>query len=122
MREREWSVPALLLIYAGLFGILALIVGYGVTRVTMASEEANRRAQQEKTLLNGRIESAREIRRALARPVPPPERLPPIAAKPANSPVAEELTNTGKPKLAVSAKSRPSKLKISSAAQNAMAM
>ena len=45
MRDREWSVPALLLIYAGLFGILALIVGDGITQVTMASEEATRRAQ-----------------------------------------------------------------------------
>src|SRR5215218_8060458 len=104
MRDRKWSVPALLLIYAGLFGILALIIGYGFTKVTMASEEATRRAQQEKTLLNERIESAREIRRALARPVPPPDPLPPITAKLAN-PEKAKLAASGKPP-----KEKPGKL------------
>ena len=122
MRDREWSVPALLLIYAGLFGILALIVGYGLTKVTVASEEATRRAQQEKTLISERIESAREIRRALARPVPPPDPLPPITAKLANSRVATEVTHFGKPKLAESGNSNPSRLKVPPAARNAMAM
>jgi hypothetical protein len=122
MRDRKGSIPELLLIYAGVLGVLALVVGYGFTKVTVASEEAARRSEQEKTVLAERIESAREIRRALARPVPPPDPLPPITAKPANSPVAAELRNSGKPKLAASGNSKPSKLKISTAAWNAMAM
>src|SRR5215218_4059330 len=126
MRDRKWSVPALLLIYAGLFGILALIIGYGFTKVTMASEEATRRAQQEKTLLNERVDSAREIRRALARPVAPPDPLPPITAKPANSTVTPELNRPRNSKLAASGKSpsekKPSKLQVPPAAWDAMAM
>jgi hypothetical protein len=39
--------------------------------------------RQAKTLLDERIETARQIRRALATPVPPPEPLEPITAKPA---------------------------------------
>ena len=35
----------------------------------------------EKTLLNLRIESACEVRRALAKPIPPPAPLPPVTAR-----------------------------------------
>jgi hypothetical protein len=122
MRDRNWSVPALIFIYASVFGVLALVVGYGFTKVTMASEEAARRSEQEKTLLNERIESAREIKRALARPVPPPEPLPPITAKLANP---TKVANPEEPKIAASAKhskEKPHKLQIPAAAWNAMAM
>ena len=118
MRDRKGSVPELLLIYVSVLGILALIVGYGFTKVTVASEEATRRSEQEKTVLAERIESAREIRRALARPVPPPDPLPPVTAKLAHQleEPQQKLAATG------TTKDKPRKLKIPAAARNAMAM
>ena len=116
MPDREWSTPALLLVYVSVLGILALVVGYGLTKVTMASDEAARRAEREKTVLKERLESAREIRRALARPVPPPDPLPPITAKPANPPDQPNLAASGV------SKEKPRKLKIPATARNAMAM
>src|SRR4051794_12540607 len=120
MRDRDWGASALILIYASVFGVLALVAGYGFTKVTMASEEAARRSEQEKTLLNERIESAREIKRALARPVPPPEPLPPITAKLANH---MKVANPEEPKRPASgkhSKEKSHKLKIPASAWNAM--
>ena len=122
MRDRNWGVPAILLSYVGVLSVLALVMAYGFARATRASEESTRRTEQEKTVLNQRLESAREIRQALARPVPPPDPLPPINAKLANP---EKVANVEQPKIA--ARRKPStehspRLKMPGAAWNAMAM
>src|SRR5215213_3178803 len=95
MRDRNWGVPAILLSYVAVLSVLALVVAYGFTRATIASEEGDRRV--EKTVLNQRLESAREIRQALGRPVPPLDPLPPINAKLANP---EKVANVEQPKIA----------------------
>ena len=58
-------------------GLLAVAV-VGLAR-PLIDDPAGREA---KTHLDERIETAREIRRALATPIPPPEPLQPITAKP----------------------------------------
>ena len=115
MRDRDWGIPALLLIYATVIGIPVLAVVYGVTRITVASELSNERAEREKTILEERIANAREIKQALARGVPPPEPLPPVTAKPAK---LHESKIGGPEKPA----KEPSKRKIPGGALNAMAM
>ena len=115
------GVPALLVIYVGVFGVLALLAGFIFTKATIASEEADGRAEREKTVLNGRIESAREIRRALARPVPPPDPLPPITAKLAHPEKVAKPDKLGRVASGKTTGEKPAKLKIPAAAWNAMA-
>jgi hypothetical protein len=58
-----------------------------------------------KTLLAERIETARQIREALAKPIPPPEPLGPITARPAAQPAKAARTDgTSPPKLSRSAR------------------
>src|SRR5687767_2001266 len=58
--------------------IVATGIGWMLGHADQASDTA-------KTKLEERIETARQIRRALATPIPPPEPLQPIAAKTARS-------------------------------------
>jgi hypothetical protein len=61
-----------------LLGVIAL----GLARALVIEDPGARAA---KTLLDERIETARQIRRAIETPIPPPEPLPPITAKPARA-------------------------------------
>jgi hypothetical protein len=81
MLNSKRNIPALLLIYAGVCGTLALGTGYAFSYFTAASGENAKLSRTEKTVLDQRIASARQIREALSRPLPPPEPLPPITAK-----------------------------------------
>lgn len=81
MSNSKRNIPALLLVYAGVCGTLALGTGYGFSYFTAASGENAKLSRTEKTVLDQRIASAREIREALSRPLPPVEPLPPITAK-----------------------------------------
>jgi len=81
LKSKHWNIPGLLLIYAGVCGTLALGTGYGFSYFTTATGENARISRTEKTVLDQRIASAREIREALSRPLPAIEPLPPITAK-----------------------------------------
>ena len=68
-------------IYAG----TALLIGLSVSQAVIALEILGPRVQVDKTLLDQRIASSREIKQALSTPLPPVEPLPPITAQLANS-------------------------------------
>ena len=75
----------------GTFLVVLLIacgVGYTVVRVTVVTADARSESKREKTVLDERIATAREIRAILSRPQPAIEPLPPITAKLAHSPPA----------------------------------
>jgi hypothetical protein len=66
---------------------LLAVIAVGLARA-LVDDPAGRAA---KTKLDERIETAREIRRALATPIPPPEPLQPITAKPLRAPKAKAV-------------------------------
>jgi hypothetical protein len=66
---------------------LLVVIAVGLARA-LVDDPAGRAA---KTKLDERIETAREIRKALATPIPPPEPLPPITAKPLRVPNAKAV-------------------------------
>ena len=107
------SMPSLLLIYAGVLGAAALVMGLGLTTVMKTSLGVFPAEAQEKTSLQLQIESSREIRRALAAPVVITP-LPKITARPAHEPsaVVAEAKESRK-------SARP---RLSPEAMNAMAM
>lgn len=68
-------------IYAG----TALLIGLSVSQAVIALEILGPRVQVDKTLLDERIASSREVKQALSTPLSPVEPLPPITAQLANS-------------------------------------
>jgi hypothetical protein len=68
-------------IYAG----VALMIGLGLGEAVIGLEILGPGTGVDKTMLDQRIASAREINQALSTPLPPIEPLPPITAKLANS-------------------------------------
>src|SRR6476659_7015757 len=64
-----------------LVGIALVCVGLGLTAVVKAASALSQQTQRERTMLDLRMESSREIRQALAKPLPQPEPLPPITAR-----------------------------------------
>jgi hypothetical protein len=84
MSTNNRSIPFLLTVYVGVLGTLALCVGYAYSSVTFETEGWETQSRREKTVLDERIATAREIKEALRRPLPRPEPLGPITAKLAN--------------------------------------
>jgi len=84
----------------------------GTTVIVKASTGMSEVSARDKTLVELQIESAREIRRALATPVAIPEKLPPITARPARDIRAAAALHPTK----------PAQSKLSQEAMNAMAM
>jgi len=84
MSTNNRSIPFLLTVYVGVLGTLALCVGYAYSSVTFEPEGWETQSRREKTVLDERIATAREIKEALRRPLPRPEPLGPITAKLAN--------------------------------------
>jgi hypothetical protein len=68
-----------------IYASVALILGLGLGEAVIALEILGPRTEVDKTLLQHRIASAREINQALDTPPPPVEPLPPITARLANS-------------------------------------
>lgn len=62
-------------------GIALVCVGLGLTAVVRAASALSQQTQRERTLLDLRMDSSREIRQVLAKPLPQPEPLPPITAR-----------------------------------------
>jgi hypothetical protein len=79
MKDR--SIPFLLAAYVGVLGSVALGATYAYSTVTFEGGERTQRPQREKSILEERIASSQEIKRALAKPMPQAEPLPPITAK-----------------------------------------
>ena len=82
MSNREQGKAWKLLMHLDVVGSVALASGYGLSRATIVTDVFESRA--EKTVLAQRVDTAREIREKLAKPLLPVEPLPPITAKLAN--------------------------------------
>src|SRR5437762_9649318 len=76
------GIPSLLAIYFGIIGTLVAGAGLGLTKIVDASTGMARHSEREKSLLDERLATARNIKQVLAKPVPRPEPLAPITAKP----------------------------------------
>jgi hypothetical protein len=87
------ALPTAVLTYFGVIGLLLVCALLGIAMVAKASTAMSQRTDRERTLLDLRLESALEIRRALAKPLPPVEPLPPITSK---AIAATGETNTAK--------------------------
>jgi hypothetical protein len=99
------------LVYLGVVAVAVLGIGTSMFVVVSASKGSSQAAVREKTLLDIRVEDAREIKRALAKSVDIPP-LPPITARPLreNTPILAQEP------------AKPQRAKPSQAALNAMAM
>lgn len=75
------GVLSLAAIYFMVIGTLLIGAALGLMKVVETSAGVAVYSEREKTQLDLRVESAREIREALAKPIPLPEPLPPMAAK-----------------------------------------
>lgn len=84
--------------------------GYAYSSITFETEQGAVQSPREKTVLDERIATAREIKNALRRPIPGPEPLSPITAKLAHPPSSKLASVPQK------------KIKLPQAARNAMAM
>jgi hypothetical protein len=103
------GIPSLLAIYFGIIGTLVVGAGLGLTKIVDASAGMAHHSEREKSLLDERLATARSIKQVLAKPVPRPEPLAPITAKPehAASKTAAAL--------------KPARPKLSAEARDAMA-
>jgi hypothetical protein len=110
MKER--GLPTLLLLYSLILGTLFTGAALGVSQIRSLDVPAAPRSR-EKTVLDERITSAREIKLSLAKPMPRLEPLPPITAKAAN-PTPSKVARVSEDK--------PRKRGLSPQALNAMAM
>jgi hypothetical protein len=91
------GIPFLLVVYVGVLGTVALGAAYGYSNMTFEDAGNGARSQRETTILDQRLASAREIKHALRKPIPRPEPLTPIAAKPARA-LSEVAVAPEKPK------------------------
>ena len=91
-----------LLTYCAVAAALVACSGLSLAMVIGAGAGLSRPAETEKTLLDHRVESSREIRQALLRPIPRPEPLQPITAKLARR--LEPTKLASKPKLSKEAR------------------
>jgi hypothetical protein len=85
MRDQKMhtrSPASVVFAYFGALTAAFAVIGFGLTAVVKASARLSGASPREKTVLELQVESAREIRRALAIPVSIPP-LPPITARPA---------------------------------------
>ena len=81
MSERSWFSTLTIYLLATILPIG--LASAGLLWLVSGAGGFTAKPDRSKTLLDMRIESAREIRRALATPIPGPEPLGPIRAKPA---------------------------------------
>jgi hypothetical protein len=65
--------------------VAALVCSIGIALAIISGSMVSERAPRAKTAFEMQLENARDIRQALAKPIPQPERLAPITAKPATA-------------------------------------
>jgi hypothetical protein len=70
-----------LILYVAVVGFALASIASALTAVMNAAAGTAQQTQRERTLLDVRMDSAREIRQALARPVPRPAPLPPLPTR-----------------------------------------
>ena len=99
------ALPAIITYFSVIAGLLIFAV-IGMAMTVDATKGLSKRSERDKSLLERRLESAREIRQALAKPVPF-EPLSPVTAKVANAKDSEA--------------SNLSRLRLSQRARNALA-
>jgi hypothetical protein len=80
--NKELGIPTLLAVYLGVLGLIALGGSYAYTRISPPGVAAGVSSSERQTILSGRLKNAREIKAALAKPLPKTKPLPPIMAKP----------------------------------------
>ena len=97
------GIPSLLAIYFGIVGILVAGAGFGLTKIVDASAGMARHSEREKSLLDERLATARNIKQMLAKPVPRPEPLAPISAKPEHA-ASKVAVTPARPKLSAEAR------------------
>jgi len=103
------GIPSLLAIYFGIIGTLVAGAGLGLTKIVDASTGMAHHSEREKSLLDERLATARSIKQVLAKPVPRPEPLAPITARPEHA------------ALKVAAAPQPARPKLPAEARDAMA-
>jgi hypothetical protein len=81
-KRKARSLPAVFGAYLAVL-LVACGAGYALIRTTVATADSRAESKREKTVLDERIATARDI---LSKPQPSIEPLPPITAKPANPP------------------------------------
>jgi hypothetical protein len=79
--RRARGLSSFLLMYVAVIGVALGGIAFGLTAVVKTATGLSQQTQREQTLLDDRMESSREIRQALAKPLPRPEPLPPIIAR-----------------------------------------
>jgi hypothetical protein len=97
-------------LYMGVLVLALAEIGVSLTVMMQGATELSQQVQQnqDRTFLDLRLQSSREIRQALAKPLPPLEPLPPIPARLAHAgsrvvvfqPVPRRLTQTASDALA----------------------
>jgi hypothetical protein len=107
------KVSAAVVMYSAAIAALIFCAGIGLMIVASASIAPSQKAESEKTILEQRIESAREVRAALAKGVAKPEPLPPITAK-----LAKDMRSV---QTVTAATVKPERPKLSAQARNAFA-
>ena len=104
------SQSSVIVTYFAVIAAALSALALGTTVIVKASTGVSEASVRDKTMLELQVESAREIRRALATPVAVPAKLPPITARPARDIRAAALP------------AKPVRAKPSQEAMNAMAM
>ena len=79
--KRARRVSTIIIMYGAVVGVALGGIAFGLTAVVKAATGLSQQTQREQSLLDRRMESSREIRQALAKPLPRPEPLPPITAR-----------------------------------------
>ena len=78
------GLPFLLLFYFAIVAVLLGLGGFDLTKAVQATASLSNNSAPQQTYVDEQVRSARQIREALAKPLPAIERLPPITAKVAN--------------------------------------
>jgi hypothetical protein len=68
-------------LYVGVIVIALAGIAIGLTAIVKTATRLTQQVQRDQTLLDLRIQSSREIRQALGKPLPPLQPLPPITAR-----------------------------------------
>ena len=117
--RKERGLLFVFLAYVGALAVPVLGVGVALSNVDLASLDRRAASERDRTILDERIATARDIKTALSKPIGRPEPLPPITAERPNPVPAAVAAHTD---TAATHTDKPKKPKLSPAARNAFAM